>query len=82
MTVSFLLAKLRAYGFIDATIGIMLEFQMRLQANGKKYLEDAPRLKFSRKTQSTILTKAASRCMHMTIKCMLLVRRWKRWKGP
>ena len=42
----FLFAKLEAFGFTNATIGIMLELELRLQANEKKSLEDAPKLKF------------------------------------
>ena len=40
----------------------MLELELRLQANGKKCLEDGPRLKFwmfSRTTRSTILNKSS-----------------------
>ena len=59
---AFLLAKLGTYGFTNATIGIMLELELRLQANGKKCLEDAPRLKFrmfSRTTRSKISDKSS-----------------------
>ena len=46
ITIVFLFAKLGAFGFTNATIGIMLELELRLQANEKKSLEDAPKLTF------------------------------------
>ena len=58
----FLFAKLGACGFTNATIGIMLELELRLQANEKKSLEDAPKLKFwmfSRTFRSTISDKSS-----------------------
>ena len=62
ITIVFLFAKLGAFGFTNATIGIMLELELRLQANEKKSLEDAPKLKFwmfSRTFRSTISDKSS-----------------------
>ena len=62
ITTVFLFAKLGAFGFTNATIGIMLELELRLQANDKKSLEDASKLKFwmfSRTFRSTISDKSS-----------------------